>query len=188
MRILRASDYKVMPWKNGGGETTEIAVSPDGAGLADFDWRVSIAKVASDGPFSAFPGIDRTLAILEGAGIVLSIEGAEPKQLTLDTAPHAFPADVATSATLISGTVVDFNVMSRRGKIHHEVERLATAKDSPAGLTRLMLCSLGVLDITSNGKTERLGPLDMALLAETEDAALTPGPDCQFYLVEFRPA
>ncbi|TIV74879.1 MAG: HutD family protein, partial [Mesorhizobium sp.] len=32
MRILRAADYRVMPWKNGGGTTTEIAVSPDGAG------------------------------------------------------------------------------------------------------------------------------------------------------------
>ena len=188
MRILRASDYKIMPWKNGGGETTEIAVSPDDAGLADFDWRVSMAKVASDGPFSAFSGIDRTLAILEGAGIVLSVEGAEPKQLTLETAPHAFPADVRSSATLISGMVVDFNVMSRRGKIHHEVERLTAPKDSQAGSMRLILCSRGVLDITSNGKSEQLGPPDTALLAETENASLRPGPDCQFYMVEFRPA
>lgn len=188
MRILRARDYKVMPWKNGGGETTEIAVSPDGAGLADFDWRVSMAKVAGDGPFSAFPGIDRTLAILEGAGIVLSVEGAEPKPLTLDSAPHAFPADAATSATLIGGTVLDFNVMSRRGKIDHGVETLTVAKNSPAGSTRLILCSRGVLDIISNGKAEQLGPLDTALLDETEMALLTPGRDSQFYLVEFRPA
>ncbi|CAN7245445.1 HutD/Ves family protein [Rhizobium sp. LjRoot254] len=188
MRILRASDYKVMPWKNGGGETTEIAVSPDGAGLADFDWRVSMAKVAGDGPFSAFPGIDRTLAILEGAGIVLSVTGAKPKRLTLETTPHAFPADAATSATLIGGAVLDFNAMSRRGKIDHGVERLANEKDSPTGSTRLLLCSRGILDITVEGKTERLDKLDTALLDETENALLTPGPDSQFYLVEFRPA
>jgi environmental stress-induced protein Ves len=47
-----------MPWKNGGGETTEIAVFPDGAGLSDFDWRVSMARVDGDGPFSSFPGIE----------------------------------------------------------------------------------------------------------------------------------
>ena len=188
MRILRASDYKVMPWRNGGGETTEIAVSPDGAGLADFDWRVSMAKVAGDGPFSAFPGIDRTLAILEGAGIVLSVEGAEPKQLTLETIPHAFPADRATSATLIGGTVLDFNVMSRRGKIGHRVERLNAEKDSPAGSTRLILCGQGNLGITIDGKIERLDKHDAALLEETENALLTPGPDSQFYLVEFHPA
>ncbi|UVC06936.1 HutD family protein [Rhizobium sp. TH2] len=188
MRVLRASDYKVMPWKNGGGETTEIAVSPDGAGLADFDWRVSMAKVAGDGPFSTFPGIDRTLAILESAGIVLSVEGAEPKPLTLETAPHAFPADAATSAALIGGAVLDFNVMSRRGKIDHRVERLANEKVSPAGSTRLLLCSRGTLDITVEAKTERLGKRDAALLDETENALLTPGPDSQFYLVEFRAA
>ncbi|MDB5556388.1 MAG: HutD-family protein [Rhizobium sp.] len=188
MRILRASHYKVMPWKNGGGETTEIAVSPEGAGLADFDWRVSMAKVAGDGPFSAFPGIDRTLTILEGAGIMLFVEGAEPKQLTLETAPLTFPADAATSAALIDGTVIDLNVMSRRGKIVHGVERLAVAKYSPAGPTRLILCSRRVLDITIEGKTERLRKADAALLDETESVSLTPGPDSQFYLVEFRPA
>ena len=68
MRILRAESYRRMPWKNGGGETTEIAVSPEGAGLDDFDWRVSMARVESSGPFSLFAGIDRTLAILEGEG------------------------------------------------------------------------------------------------------------------------
>ncbi|MDP1908248.1 MAG: HutD family protein, partial [Hyphomicrobium sp.] len=43
MRILRAKDYRRMPWKNGGGETTEIAISPEGAALDSFDWRVSMA-------------------------------------------------------------------------------------------------------------------------------------------------
>ncbi|TIN81446.1 MAG: HutD family protein, partial [Mesorhizobium sp.] len=71
MRILRAAEYRSMPWKNGGGVTTEIAVSPSGAGLDDFDWRVSMARVELSGPFSQFAGIDRTLAVLEGEGIVL---------------------------------------------------------------------------------------------------------------------
>ena len=67
-----------MRWKNGGGETAEIAVSPPGAALDAFDWRLSMAKVETDGPFSAFPGIDRTLAILEGEGIRLSVGGEPP--------------------------------------------------------------------------------------------------------------
>jgi uncharacterized protein len=147
-----------------------------------------MAKVAGDGPFSAFPGIDRTLAILEGAGIVLSVEGTEPRQLTLASAPHAFPADAPTSAMLIDGTVLDFNVMSRREKIEHAVERSDAAKDSPAGSTRLILCSRGILDITIDGKTERLTRRDSALVEETEAALLSPGSDSQYYLVEFRPA
>ena len=55
----------------GGGSTTEIAVAPPGAGFDDFDWRVSLATITQDGPFSAFPGIDRTLALVDGDGCLL---------------------------------------------------------------------------------------------------------------------
>ncbi len=66
MRMIRSSDYRRMPWKNGGGETVEIAIAPAGASLDAFDWRISMACVASSGPFSRLPGIDRTLAVLAG--------------------------------------------------------------------------------------------------------------------------
>ena len=49
------------PWKNGGGCTTEIAIAPPGASLDAFEWRISLATIAASGPFSAFPGVDRTL-------------------------------------------------------------------------------------------------------------------------------
>ena len=62
-RLLRNSDHRRMPWKNGGGETVEVIVHPEGASLSDFGWRVSMASVASDGPFSVFPDIDRTLEL-----------------------------------------------------------------------------------------------------------------------------
>jgi len=57
-----------VPWKNGAGSTTEIAVFPQDAGFTDFDWRVSLATIGADGPFSVFPGVDRTLALVEGHG------------------------------------------------------------------------------------------------------------------------
>ena len=62
--------------------TTEIAVFPADAGLEDFAWRLSMATVASDGPFSSFAGVDRTLAVLEGEGIVLSVEGRPEESVT----------------------------------------------------------------------------------------------------------
>jgi environmental stress-induced protein Ves len=148
MRILRASDYRRMPWKNGGGETVEIAVSPEGAGLADFDWRVSMAGVAADGPFSIFPGIDRTLSILEGDGLLLSVEGAAPVELTQASDPFAFPADVAASASLVGGPVTDLNVMTRRAALAHRVTRLAV--DGPQNVelsapVGLLFCHRGSL-------------------------------------------
>lgn len=74
--------------KNGGGITTEIIVHPANASMADFDWRMSMADVAQDGPFSIFPGIDRTLCILEGAGMSLSIDEREPVVLAMDSDPR----------------------------------------------------------------------------------------------------
>lgn len=188
MRILRADQHKRMPWKNGGGETTEIAVFPEGAGLSDFDWRVSMARVDGDGPFSGFPGIDRTLAIINGAGIVLNVEGYAAKRLARDSEPHSFPADVPTSAALIAGIVTDFNVMSRRGKVEHKVERLRGEHASPAGSARLVLCTAGEIAVGIARRWERLARHDAALLAPDEAADLTPDPDGEFYLVEFRPA
>jgi environmental stress-induced protein Ves len=186
MRILRAADHKRMPWKNGGGETTEIAVFPADAGLSDFDWRVSMARVDASGPFSSFPDIDRTLSILEGTGIMLCVEGQEPTRLVIESEPHTFPADVATSADLIGGTVIDFNVMSRRGQVEHVVERLRTGLASPAGSTRLVLCSDGSVAVRSAAGTESLGRYDAALLGKDDAAELTPGADSEFYLVAFR--
>jgi len=114
MRILRASERKAVPWKNGGGTTSEVAAYPDGAGFDDFGWRISIADIARGGPFSLFPGIDRTLTMLEGE-VTLSIQGRGTVTLTPDSDPLAFPGDVATSAELAGGPARDLNVMTRRG-------------------------------------------------------------------------
>lgn len=143
MHILRAADFRTMPWKNGGGETTEIVVSPPGASMDDFDWRVSMARVASDGPFSIFPGIDRSLTLLEGAGISLHIAGMGAHHLTSASEPLAFPGDVATHGILSDGPILDLNVMTRRGVCRASVERvngpeivLAAAGDHVLGLIR----------------------------------------------------
>ena len=82
MRLIREKSYRRQPWKNGGGETIEIAVFPAGASVDDFDWRISMALVATDGPFSTFSGIDRTLTILDGQGIDLFVEGQPPTRIT----------------------------------------------------------------------------------------------------------
>jgi len=67
LRIIRSADYLTRPWKNGGGTTRDIASSPPGASLDDFVWRLSLAQVDRDGPFSRFDNVDRTLVLLSGA-------------------------------------------------------------------------------------------------------------------------
>ncbi|MBZ9817065.1 HutD family protein [Mesorhizobium sp. CA7] len=166
MKILRAADYRVMPWKNGGGTTTEIAVSPDGAGLEDFDWRVSMARVETSGPFSSFAAIDRTLSVLEGEGIILDIAGQAPARLTMASAPLAFPGDVPTGAALIGGPITDLNIMTRRGRMAHEVERrsfTAEIRIAPRADTTLVLAvGAGATLLTHDGPS--LGPLDTLIL------------------------
>lgn len=142
MQILRADGYRRMPWKNGGGSTAEIAAAPEGAGLDAFDWRISMATVAVDGPFSSFPGVDRTLSILQGAGLVL--HGLGPQAVRLDgaTEPFPFPADAAVSARLVDGPVIDLNVMTRRGRSRNVVRRLvgtAGTVVSPEGAVAFLL-------------------------------------------------
>lgn len=105
----------VTPWKNGGGVTREVVTWPAGAGLDDFDWRVSIATIAADGPFSVFDGIDRTIVLLEGAGVKLRSAQFEHR---LDTPyePFDFAGEEAVECSLIGGESTDLNVMSRRAR------------------------------------------------------------------------
>ncbi len=123
IHILRAQDYRRTRWKNGGGETREIAISPAGATLDAFDWRLSVGHVASDGPFSPFPSIDRTIAVLSGAGMRLSVDGASPVTLSRTSPPYAFSGDSRTSAILVGGPIDDLNVMSHRARYSHRVTR-----------------------------------------------------------------
>jgi len=124
MRIIRAGDYRRMRWKNGGGETIEIAVSPPDSSLDDFHWRVSMAHVASAGPFSHFAGVDRTLAVIAGDGIALRLGGRGEVRLTREAAPFAFPGDLPVEASLVGGAIDDLNVMSRHGRYRHLLSRV----------------------------------------------------------------
>lgn len=124
MRIIRRADFQRMPWKNGGGETIQVAIDESARGLDDFAWRVSMARVAADGPFSIFSGIDRTLCILEGEGMALSIAGRAAVVLDRASHPFAFPADVPVQATLPGGPIIDLNVMTSRTRARHFASRL----------------------------------------------------------------
>ena len=174
MQIIRTASLPRSPWKNGGGETVEIAVHPPGAGLATFDWRISMATVASDGPFSLFPGIDRTLSILDGDGIRLTIGDRPAVTLTASSPPLAFAADQSATATLIGSTVTDLNVMSRRGHVTHRVERLKLDGEMPrdaSGATIGVFCQSGAIAVAIGGETSMLHANDCAILEPGD----TPG-------------
>lgn len=115
MRLLRAADRPAVPWKNGGGLTYEIATFPVGAGIDDFEWRVSIAEVASSGPFSHFDGCDRILTVLDGQ-LELRFIADGGNTVLCPGQSLWFPGDVAVMGNPIVGPVRDLNVMVRRGR------------------------------------------------------------------------
>jgi environmental stress-induced protein Ves len=192
MRILRADSYRSMPWKNGGGETTEIAVWPENASLDDFGWRVSMARVDRSGPFSMFPGVDRTLSILEGEGLRLAVEGHAAVDLTGAVEPYAFPADEPTESNLIGAAVTDLNVMTRRGKFTHTTRRIAVSGKmeiaSDAGVA-ILLCHRGSVEVKTGGISDDLGPLDCAILESPKvSVAVRAGQAASFYTIEIMKA
>ena len=131
MRLVRRAELTPQPWRNGGGVTWQIAAGPDGADVARFDWRLSMAEVAADGPFSAFAGIDRTLTLLQGAGLELDFGGAAVRLVPGD-APLSFPGDAAVTGRLSGGPVTDLNVMTRRGRCRADVKVWRYAVDWPS--------------------------------------------------------
>jgi environmental stress-induced protein Ves len=141
VQIIYPHDFKRLPWKNGKGETIELAINEDGS-LADFDWRISMASVTDDGPFSDFSGYQRHLLLLEGTGIEL---------------------------THLDGTSINNTINNGENKVdhqeRHDLQRLETQiLDTPLGIAAFdgALATSGKLiagpirDISSNTSTKFL--------------------------------
>jgi environmental stress-induced protein Ves len=176
MRLIRASQCRVMPWKNGGGTTTEIAVHPLGASLDAFDWRISMAHVGTDGPFSAFPGIDRTLSVLAGNGIKLAFGDGETAELRRASSPYSFAADREVEGKLLDGPIDDLNVMTRRGGWRHEVGRIAgpgPIELSPRGSLLVVIACSASWSVRAAAQREALAIGDSILLEHAERAVFT---------------
>jgi hypothetical protein len=157
MRKLASTELHPMPWKNGGGETIQIAISPPRATVADFDWRVSSARVSSPGPFSPFPGVDRTLAVISGGPLRLLVSGspspsrdgpASVLSLDRDSEPYRFAGEWSVdSQPQGDGPVIDFNVMTRRGRCSHSMQRIdMRSRVEVAGALLVLYCVEGVVN------------------------------------------
>ena len=168
MRLIRSTDYHRIPWKNGGGMLGDIIASPEGAGLDSFDWRLSTAHVGRDGPFSVFPGIDRTMKIMGGVALRLEIAGMRPVTLTPQSAPFDFPGDAPTEAFLDSGPIDNLNVMVRRGRFGSGMrqERLTgkSALSPRQGGVILVYLETGKVIATEGTSTAELDASDTLLL------------------------
>jgi environmental stress-induced protein Ves len=153
LTLIRGADLVAAPWKNGGGVTREVAAFPEGAGLDAFVWRVSVADVAQAGPFSRFAGIDRTLVLLSGAGMLLDevdgARGSTTHALTQALDMARFTGEAQIDARLVDGATRDFNLMVRRNAAQGEVEvwRGVTQRTLSADAV-LLHCAEGPVSVT----------------------------------------
>jgi environmental stress-induced protein Ves len=106
---VRTADVAPQPWKNGGGVTRELLALRAGDA---WTVRVSVAEVTADGDFSTFAGVERWFAVVEGAGVVLTIDGREHR-CTPEGDALAFAGAARTSCRLIDGATRDLNLMLR---------------------------------------------------------------------------
>ena len=147
--LIRGADLVAAPWKNGGGVTREVAAFPVGAGLDAFVWRVSVADVAQPGPFSRFAGIDRTLVLLSGAGMLLDEADGRTHALTRPLDIARFEGETSIDARLVDGATRDFNLMVRRGAAIGEVAVLRDGASLQLSADVVLLfCAEGSVDIT----------------------------------------
>ena len=105
-----------MPWANGGGTTAEVATGPTDTSpenTGHWHWRLSIADVEADGPFSSLPGIDRHILVAHGDGMALTIDGTT-HIVRSGEPPLPFAGEAVTTCRLLGGPINDLNLMVRR--------------------------------------------------------------------------
>ena len=128
IKIISPHEFKKLPWKNGKGSTLELAIS-EGASENGFDWRLSIASVVEDGPFSDFSGYLRHLILIEGAGISLIHNAEKTSSLNELLSVASFDGQWQTVGQLHSGPIKDFNLITRKG--FYEVSVTTLKKRQP---------------------------------------------------------
>lgn len=147
MEIRRASEHTAMPWANGRGVSHEIFRLVDESG--EWLWRIAIAPIVEDGPFSLLPGVHRELTLIEGSGLVLTIDGEQVH--VVNGGVVRFSGSSVTSATLTDGPVVDLNVMSRES--HEMVMQVIRG----SGVIGEFVCAVALDDSTVNLGGEEIG-------------------------------
>lgn len=152
IQIISPQQWQTQRWQNGGGITHQLCRQDDAHGML---WRVSVAEVASDGPFSRFDNIDRVIMLLDGAGFSLMGVGDDPQVLARQLTPFSFAGETPIHCNLINGAVRDFNLMTRRGALTASLEvfRLnSEAQILPVGGQTIVFVAQGEVDAAVNGK------------------------------------
>lgn len=176
MLLIRASSYERAAWKNGGGVTDVVAVA---AGERPA-WRISVARIERDGPFSDFSGYDRTIVPLSGDGLSLTFATGEERR-PAPLVPFSFRGEATVEARLSSGAVSDLNVMTLREACSHRATAVgfgANGVPIEAGdVAGFLYVASGTVEMdgttAETGDTIRLDPGEPAVAHAVDGPATT---------------
>ncbi|MBU1312122.1 MAG: HutD family protein [Gammaproteobacteria bacterium] len=157
--IFAPAQWQTQRWQNGGGITHQLCRQDDEQGLL---WRLSIAEVASDGPFSRFDNIDRIIMLLSGGGFSLHGVGANPQVLDTPLMPFAFAGETPIHCSLIKGAVRDFNLMTRRGAVQAQLQVLTIS----SAVQTLALSAQSLVYVASGRVNALIGAKHITLQAQ----------------------
>jgi uncharacterized protein len=171
--LLPASSRIASPWRNGGGVTREVAAKAS-AVPPGFDWRISIADIDGPGPFSPFPGIDRTLVVLEGR-LALAIDEDSPLALSPESIVR-FSGEARVSARPLSKTSRDLNIMVRRDSWRSTLDAVHVDHNARimTAACATMVLSLGDLTLRCRDSLWTLAYLDAVLFDGAVDLRAEP--------------
>ena len=161
-----------MPWANGRGTSYEIA--SDRIESGEWTWRLAMAPVNEDGPFSRIECVNRSLAVVEGAGMLLSVDRKKLQCLPMQVV--RFRGDAITDATLTDGPIMDINLMMRRKEADGEM-----AIVSDTGLlcgASIVVAVGGSAQATCGDSTIELDRHDSILECDGETVSLVSGTVC----------
>ena len=173
MQIVRQSQFKASPWKNGGGITHEAMRVPE-RGI--FRWRVSIAHIDASGPFSDFAGYARTLVLLRGAGVALKLSDGTQRIMRAAGDLAQFDGALGVRCDLLNGPCVDLNLMTsntmRLGNVRVQRLRGSLSYVARKDETLVVFPIDAPLQIhPSDGNAAILEPWDLAVLGGSAESA-----------------
>lgn len=157
MRLIRPPDWVNMPWKNGGGTTSEIAIAQDGDAIL---WRLSTALVERDGPYSRFPDLMRISTAVEGNGTTLRDPASGEVVDIPPLSPTLLDGNIPWEARLTKGSIRHCNLVFDANRIRATARLLHVTGQIDQDLENsILFCISGkvsIADITCN-------PLDCLL-------------------------
>lgn len=174
---LEQLHFKAMPWLNGGGTTLEICIETGQSKNIDcaFLWRLSMADVKTEGPFSTFEDCDRKIMLIDGKVMILNLQ--DRGQLILDQhfQPHSFAGDWPVTSQLPDGDIRDFNLIYNRNHIQASLDMVSAEKLSQqlhrdSDIIYLHNFSQSDFDIKIDGRKLRISIGDGVLIKNLTDA------------------